>query len=1100
MNRHWLKKIGIEVCIIFLLSLTPLLWFRSGTLMLGHDNVFPLEPKEFLLGRLTTWVDHAFGQNQSLILGTIPIHFIDALPYLFGFSVFTSQKIVYVFWFFMMGLAMYTLMKTLRKDGWFAVVASILYQFNFFILQGWWIGEKSKFSAYIALPLVVSVLVKVYRKELSVLKGIAVNSLILFFFNGAGLYGVPLFGGLFISVGVFVFLFGKNIRVPLLVAGTFVGSFIINSYFWLPGVSALVTQYRVGIASQGGVQGLIEWASEISANSSFVNLMRLQGIAEWYDNPEHPFAKYFLTNPWLIVASFVWPFLVLLSMRRQKDKEQERLTVYFLFVYLLGLFFAAGTHEPFGFLYVFLVKTIPGFGIFRTPYFKFAPAIYLAVSFLATSAVERLPTKVRRLGFVFVSLFVLVYHFPYFSGNFFEWRKGFSTRLTVPSYVFDFGKWLNYEKKDDFRVLMLPPNNPDLRYSMYMWGYLSFQSIATLVSNQPVVINNDRLNDEEKTLVLTLYQAIASRNKPLFMNLINTLRIGYLVVQHDTVRDKNIDLPLEPETYQKVLEEDFQLAPLRSFGSWTLYATDKNSLGRMVVARSVSTLDSLGSDVWKYYTFSKNPFFARRDDLPSQIDFAQDGKYIIADCINCKAKERPFIKFPERNILPGSPFYPFLLWNENRRLHTGDPKSLIYDYLGISLKRISEIRELIKDNKPVGTAVHRRFTDLMDALAESFEKLEKYEDKIDVADDIQFYLESERNILTELLGIYVISGDQVNALGQVTQAISSAISAIEQYVLIPNEMTHRLYQLELDVPTPLSMNVYTGDFHSIQGDSILLSLSIDQKSIADNSISLTKEPSWVQLGTRTLEAGTHYLMLTYPQTANSVPELLSSTTEFNRGSDIGCFTANVEDFDYKKIYRVKAAYLNNFTNELFLYIWESVGVTKRLRSVFRLPPSQVKEEFTRLIKTYADTTGIEIGFCARGLTQEIVEKNLALSVNELLYPSLFLVGQSEQVVATVPVEMKKVGRTTYDVSFTATSPNSVLTFFDRFDPGWKLSGFEDKHFRMNGYANGWQIEKPGTYKTKLTFRPQRTYTIGILLSLVSVVVAARILLWNNRKK
>lgn len=1096
------KSHFFEMLIIFFVSLTPLLWFRPGQMMLGHDNVFPLDPKEFLSGRLTTWSPHGFGQNQSLIMGTSLIHFIDAIPYLLGFSVIPTQQIIYVFWFFMIGISMYVLTKTLGKSGWFSIVATLMYQFNFFILQGWWIGERTKFSAYIALPLVLSVFFKVSRKEWSVISGIAANTLILFLFNGGGLYGVPLFGGFFISIGIFIVLYSmKNgMRLIALALGTMMGSLVVNAYFWLPAITTLVRQYKAGIVEQGGVSGLIDWATEISANTSFINLLRLQGIAEWYDNPEHPYAKLFLTNPWLILASFVWPFLVLFVIRRSKDKEQNLLISFFLLVYLIGILFAAGTHPPLGFIYIFFVKTIPGFAIFRTPYFKFAPAIYLAVSFLCASAIDKVPAGIKKWVFVLFAVFVLIYHFPFFTGEFFSWRKGFSTRLAVPSYIFDFGSWLNNEKKDDSRVLMLPPNSPDLRYSMYDWGYLSFQSITTLLSNQSVIINNDRLNDEEKSLVLTLYQAIADRNKSLFTKLTKILRIGYIVIQKDTASDVKTDLPVGFEIYEEVLENDFGFVPLKVFGRWAVYAIDSNPMSSMVIAPSANRLDSLTDEVWKYYNFSTNPFFVRNADLPSNLQILQNGQYIIADCINCKAKDKPFIKFPDRNILPGSPFYPLMLWNEDRNLNKGDTKSLIYDYLGVSLKRIAEVREMVKDSKPIPATSLRRFIALMESLSATFEKLSKYEDKIDIGDDAQFYLESERNALTELLGIYVISGDQVNAVGQFTQAISSVLGTIEPFVLIPDQMTHRLYQIRLDQPEMFAFSIYTGDFDSINEDDVQISLSIDQQVVADQSIKIHQKPSWVKLGARELGTGTHYVMLTYPETPSVVNTLKAETTEFNTSSDMGCFTGDIEYFSYKKLYRVKVNYNNNFSNELFFNIWEFSNGQKRLKNVFRLPPSQVKGEFIRLIKTYADTQGAQIGFCSRGLTEDILKKNLLATVNEILYPTVFFVGQNEQTLPVGNVQMKKINNTTYDISFTTFSEHSILTFFQRYDPGWKLSEFGQNHFRMNGYANGWLIEKPGSYHLQLAFEPQKTFTTGIKITIASFVGAIALFWWKQIKK
>src|SRR3989344_2265984 len=196
MNHHLWKRTAIELLFIFILSLTPLLWFREGTIFVGHDNTYPLEAKPFLQNRLHTWSQNFFGHDQSLIMGTIPIHVLDALPTYLGVDRISGQKIVYVIWFFLIGVSAYVLASVLNPTSRvFKLIAVLFYQFNFFILQGWWIGEKSKFSAYIAMPLVLSVFFAVTRGKLSVFMGAVLISLILFVFNAGGLYGVPLYGG-----------------------------------------------------------------------------------------------------------------------------------------------------------------------------------------------------------------------------------------------------------------------------------------------------------------------------------------------------------------------------------------------------------------------------------------------------------------------------------------------------------------------------------------------------------------------------------------------------------------------------------------------------------------------------------------------------------------------------------------------------------------------------------------------------------------------------------------------------------------------------------------------------------------------------------------
>ena len=79
-NFFYNKKLQ-DLLFIFFLSLTPLLWFRKNEVIVGHDNVFALNPIIFLAGRLSTWVEHGFGQGQDLIMGTAMIHLIDAIPY-----------------------------------------------------------------------------------------------------------------------------------------------------------------------------------------------------------------------------------------------------------------------------------------------------------------------------------------------------------------------------------------------------------------------------------------------------------------------------------------------------------------------------------------------------------------------------------------------------------------------------------------------------------------------------------------------------------------------------------------------------------------------------------------------------------------------------------------------------------------------------------------------------------------------------------------------------------------------------------------------------------------------------------------------------------
>ena len=86
MKHFFNKDFLFGILIFFLLSLTPLLWFKGNVILVGHDNVFPLQVNEFLHDRLFTWSEHhGLGYDQSSGMGSIILHTIDVFPSFLGF-------------------------------------------------------------------------------------------------------------------------------------------------------------------------------------------------------------------------------------------------------------------------------------------------------------------------------------------------------------------------------------------------------------------------------------------------------------------------------------------------------------------------------------------------------------------------------------------------------------------------------------------------------------------------------------------------------------------------------------------------------------------------------------------------------------------------------------------------------------------------------------------------------------------------------------------------------------------------------------------------------------------------------------------------------
>ncbi|MDP2638254.1 MAG: alpha-(1-_3)-arabinofuranosyltransferase family protein [Candidatus Levybacteria bacterium] len=1089
-----------DILFIFLVSLTPLLWFRKNEIIVGHDNVFALNPLTFLQGRLFTWVEHGFGQSQDLIMGTIPIHLIDAVPYVLGLSVQNTEKIVYVFWFFMMGISAYILASIINpRSRIFQLVAVLLYQFNFFILQAWWIGERTKFSAYTALPLLLAIFLSVYRNNLSLGKAIAYSSLVLFIFNAGGLYGIPLYGGLFISIGIFILMSAvyssikhdwKAVeRMILLSVFSCVGFFLVNSYYLFPLLARFTSEYSTSVSSVGGVAGLIEWANTISANTSYINLMRLQGIPEWYDNIDHPYAKYFLQNPLLVVSSFVWPLLLMIGLFKKQEKGQGKLILVFFFIYLVGIIFAAGTHKPLGGLYAALMNYIPGFAVFRSPYYKFAPAIFLASSFLIAYGVSWLNGKKRIVGFAVLMFFILLYHFPYFTGDIFSWKKGFSTRLTIPEYVFNFGEWLNKEKDDEERVLMLPPNDPNFRYSKYNWGYLSYQSLPTLLSNQSIVINNDRVNDNELKMMEGLYQALINRNEQSTYKLASSLGIGYILLQEDVVLDED-----EGRSYKEALEGLSRLSIVKKFGAWFLYKidyADPSAVSKFFTNDKVTLVSGPIKHLGTYLSLNDGlQTIIKKEDLGS-IGLSIGGRPSIysPNCLKCKKKDKPFVNYSNRNFLPDSPFYALVLFSEEQKLRLNDPKSLVYDYTGLMLKRFTEIKEMIEKDIEVKNDYLNRLEAMIGQIQVNF-KLIRNQEKFDVAEDLKYYIDDLRDVTMSMLGDKVRSGLPVVAYAHILSSIGNLELDIDQYLFKEDITQNRLYSLEIDQSGKFDIYIQSKEFENIFRDKSNIKIQFDDKKSKELIIDpSTPQPQWLSLGDIDLQKGDHAVLLSFGEIVNLAGQFSPSATEFNSDKKTECLTTALQNYDSSKQYKMIINYKSNPLSDINMYIWELKEEGKKIQSADRIRTSLLKQEFARDIKPNDSVKGIIIGMCSPGLTSEYFQDHFTVNVREFIEPVVVFVSKNLQTNSVKEVSYQKINPTKYTLSFTTSTPDTALIFSSRFDKGWSLQGFERKHVSVNGFANGWLIEKPGNYSLTLEYKPQGIFQIGGLVSLSSVLIA-----------
>jgi hypothetical protein len=576
-----------EITLLFLLSLTPILWVHNGFVILGHDSGFRFQIMEHMKRFVATWNSSLnMGTDWSLYKGFLIIQAPEVFfQTLFG-SLESAQPFILIFWFFVMAMGMYFAMLGFfpQKKHWYIrLYTSFFWMYNFYILQAWFIAERAKFSLYAALPLALYLIVSTFQRKRPVMVSAIVFGFLYFVLNGGS--SPPLFGASMVAWGLTFAVYsffeikknkGKGLLFSLSIIFSFLFTFFVFNAYWIfLQIGLFRGVYSSAVSGEGGVEGLIAWEKEISKYASLVNLIRLQGFPDWYGNTVHPYAIPYIRNPFLLVASFI-PFVTIVigTIWLFLSKKLKLFTPFFILIvilFLFGLFFSSGSHAPTGSLYLLFMRKIPGFAIFRSSFYKFAPILWFSiilgsgyVSFLFT---ERLKGKSKIIIRLAILICILLYHAPYFSTTFFRFNSFFTTRVKIPEYVKNTAEFLDTEA-DKGRVLIMPRldsgfiNKP---IDTYTWGFYSLDILPRNVSNRSFVAN-----DSNYEIVERLYDSIEIEDANKVQNLANALGISRILFRKDIKQSQGELLKSPVDRTEQQVKHLFG-EPIYSSQMWDVY-------------------------------------------------------------------------------------------------------------------------------------------------------------------------------------------------------------------------------------------------------------------------------------------------------------------------------------------------------------------------------------------------------------------------------------------------------------------------------------------------------------------------------------------------
>ena len=183
--------------------------------------------------------------------------------------------------------------------------------------------------------------------------------------------------------------------------------------------------------------------------------------------------------------------------------------------------------------------------------------------------------------------------------------------------------------------------------------------------------------------------------------------------------------------------------------------------------------------------------------------------------------------------------------------------------------------------------------------------------------------------------------------------------------------------------------------------------------------------------------------------------------------------ANQGGFTFCKSYGQLDFYVNNY--------WQPAGVYAASTNIL------LEGNLTQLIKTAARTDFIS--------NESIITLSNQLSSDQIS-------ARADQPKKTL-VTYEEINPTQYAVQVDS-SQSFYLVLSQSFDNGWvaTINGQQipdQYHFTANGYANGWYINKTGTYTITLEFEPQNLFYAGAAISIIALIVCTAYVSKNTIK-
>ncbi|MBI1911580.1 MAG: hypothetical protein HYS21_06225 [Deltaproteobacteria bacterium] len=614
MHKERLQTI-LNLALIVILGLTALTWFRGQYGAVGgYDFATSLNPLDDLKRSIAVWDDRLYaGAPNVLSIGALP-YFL--LQYIFSEltgSLYRGQMLFFTLVLMLPGLTMFYFLRLIFKDVKEKVTVtffgSIFYMLNTFVVVKWNRGELITLFSYGMLPIYLAFVERGLKESLN-LKFILVFYFVLFFYPVTLGHSADflIISALVASFGIWRLIATFSLRTLVNAVLLLVIAFLGSLWWFIP----LWSGIHSGAASiTSFTTNDLELVHYYSSWATLLNLMKM-----WFFSM-YPTAVEFNTQ-FYRPGTLIFPVIAFAALLFSRNGY----ILFFSTASLVGLWLSKGTAPPFSGVYEWLYTNVPYFFIFRAPsrYFPliytFTLAVLLGYSVAKmTSFIKKvLPENrfVRAIPGVFVIALIFFHSWPIFSRNtIFRTVQGDilypSIFFDIPPYYEDLNRWLK-EQKGYFRVHSF--NNQS--YLNYAWGYSStdispkvIDAPQTVKFSQELIFGNSGFHN----LLGSFDKRFWDWDFGGFEKFLGLLSVKYIAVTDDVLRRYQPDADSN-EILHEVIGKTDGIKKTAQFGKAFIYE-NRFALPHAFASKKANLLfgDAGALQTLMKTDYSKNPVF-----------------------------------------------------------------------------------------------------------------------------------------------------------------------------------------------------------------------------------------------------------------------------------------------------------------------------------------------------------------------------------------------------------------------------------------------------------------------------------------------------------